>query len=91
MKKLLLVIVLFDFCPKLFCQTLNFEWSRRWISQTTGTDVDIDNLGNVYLISYGNTTTNFNPTNSSQIFGPTYQSAAVTKLDANGNLIWVKF
>ena len=91
MKKLLLVIFLFDFCPKLFCQTLNFEWSRSWISQTTGTDVDIDNLGNVYLISYGNTTTNFNPTNSSQIFGPTYQSAAVTKLDANGNLIWVKF
>jgi len=75
----------------LEAQQPSFEWSKRWVFETPGTDVDVDFSGNVYLISYGGVTTNFNPNNWPSILGPTSGCAAVTKLNPNGEIIWVKF
>lgn len=69
----------------------SYEWAYRWVNSTQGTDVSVDNQGNVYLISYGNTQTNFNPTNSPGILGVTFGCASVSKLSSTGSLIWVKF
>ena len=69
----------------------SYEWAYRWVNSTQGTDVSVDNQGNIYLISYGNTQTNFNPTNSPGILGVTFGCASVSKLSPTGSLIWVKF
>jgi len=93
MKKLLLLIFLVSVCTHIKAQ--NFEWAYRWnsVNGFTDTDVDVDNNGNVYIVSYGGTTVNFNMTtnNINSVYGPTFGCAAVTKLDAAGNMIWVKF
>jgi gliding motility-associated-like protein len=90
LRQLLLSLCIYWFNNDAIAQSPSFEWSRRWIYETQGTDVDVDSEGNVYLISYGNQTTNFNP-NPGNIPGPTFGCAAVTKLDPNGNTIWIKF
>ena len=93
MKKQLLLFFLVFTTVNFYAQ--NFEWAYRWnsVNGFTDTDVDVDNNGNVYIVSYGGTTINFNMTtnNINSVFGPTFGCAAVTKLDAIGNLIWVKF
>ena len=89
MKSILLLILIFNF-KVLYSQSINFDWSRRWINATQGTDVETDDNGNIYLISYGNSNTNFN-LNAGNILGPTFGCAAVTKLDPNGSTIWIKF
>ena len=84
------VFVFIFICNGLFAQQPSFDWSGRWVYATQGTDVDVDDNGNVYLISYGGQTTNFN-INQESIFGPTMGCGAVTKLDSDGNTIWIKF
>lgn len=95
MKKVLLLISFVFLINNLNLFAQNFEWAYRWnsVNGFTDTDVDVDNNGNIYIISYGGTTINFNMTtnNVNSVFGPTFGCAAVTKLDASGNLIWVKF
>lgn len=73
----------------------SYEWQRKWGSNPLGyneavfaEDICMDELGNTYAVSYGNQTVNFSW--SGNIPGVN-KCGAVTKTDANGNLIWVKF
>jgi hypothetical protein len=92
MKQSLVVTILLFFLINLSSvYAQNYEWAYRWVNSTQGTDVSVDNQGNIYLISYGNTQTNFNPTNSPGILGVTFGCASVSKLSPTGTLIWVKF
>lgn len=95
MKKQILLFFLVSMTVTFYAQ--NFEWAYRWVDGTTqgaaGTGVDVDASGNSYIISYGGLTTNFNMStnNINSVLGPSFGCAAVTKLDASGNLVWVKF
>jgi hypothetical protein len=83
MKKVLLLISFVSLINNLNLFAQNFEWAYRWnsVNGFTDTDVDVDNNGNIYIISYGGTTINFNMTtnNVNSVFGPTFGCAAVTK------------
>ena len=65
----------------------SYEWTRSW-GAFSAEDITIDEFGNTYAVSYGNQTVNFSW--SGNIPGVN-TCGAVTKTDANGNLIWVKF
>jgi hypothetical protein len=97
MKKVLLLINFVFFISNLNLFAQNYEWAYRWVDGTTqgaaGTGVDVDASGNSYIISYGGLTTNFNMStnNVNSVYGPSFGCAAVTKLDAGGNFVWVKF
>lgn len=91
MRNIVATFFVFVLSNAMLAQEPSFEWSRRWVYATQGTDVDIDGNGNVYLISWGGETTNFNLSNGPSILGPTFGCAAVTKLDPSGNVIWIKF
>ena len=90
-RSLLLALQLFIFFQIHSVSAQSYEWAYRWVNSTQGTDVSVDNQGNIYLISFGNTQTNFNPTNSPGILGVTFGCASVSKLSPTGSLIWVKF
>lgn len=91
MKNITILFTTFFISFSFYGQEPTFDWSYKWTYNTQGTDVDVDNLGNVYLISYGDQTTNFNPNTWPVILGPTSGCGAVTKLDPSGNVIWIKF
>jgi hypothetical protein len=82
-------LIAFQF-SSCFAQALSFDWTKKW-STYTAFDIASDDQGNIYTLSSGNTQVNFNPAINPTIMGPTAGCGAISKFDANGNLIWVKF
>lgn len=75
-----------------FSQAPTYDWAKRWFAGgNIDYDMDIDSLGNSYVISTGGTQNNFNPIGGTAINAPTSGCGAISKFDQAGNLIWVKF
>lgn len=94
-----ILLILFSLVGFLsFSQAPTFDWAKRWGYQTFGqissvfaTDMAIDNFGNSYVLSFGNTQVNFNPDDNPLITAPSQGCGAISKYNSNGSLIWVKF
>jgi hypothetical protein len=90
--------IIFSFISNvLFSQSPQFNWSKAWgyqqnsqIGQVYAEDIFADNQGNVYVISRGNSQVDFDPSNNVIVAPFVAPSAAISKFDFNGNLIWVK-
>jgi hypothetical protein len=96
MKKILLSLIALFQLLTLSAQTPALEWVKKIGAANTqqGLAITSDQSGNVYSLSFFAGTVDFDPgiaTNTISAAGSTGQGDfAVTKLDANGNFVWVK-
>jgi hypothetical protein len=91
MKTISIIFIFLYFTVVSYSQTPSFEWANRWGSTGFSTyDMSIDNYGNSYVLSDGDTQDNFSP-DGAAIYAPTSGCGAVSKFDVSGNLVWVKF
>jgi len=74
----------------------NYDWGKKW-GYNGGTtdlvfamDIASDNIGNTYVLSFGDTQVDFDPS-AGTLMGPTVACGAISKFDIDGNLTWVKF
>ena len=95
MKKIISILTIFLWIGNLsyfFCQTTTFDWVRHWgVNGLIDFDMDVDSLGNSYVLSCGGTQDNFNPNYFPTLYAPSSGCGAISKFDVNGNLVWVKF
>ena len=71
----------------------DFVWAKSFggTSSNKGTSIDFDANGNVYTTGYFQGTVDFDPgTGTSNITSVGNNDSFISKLDASGNLIWVK-
>jgi hypothetical protein len=72
---------------------LNMEWVKAFsgMNQEVGKSIAYDGLGNSYIAGYFTGSTDFDPgINSLNVNVIGLQDIFVSKLDVNGNLVWVK-
>ena len=71
----------------------NFIWARSFggIGEDRGLSLKVDDLGNVYTTGAFNGTADFDPsTGTANLTSNGFQDAFVSKLNANGDFVWVK-
>ena len=88
---LLLIIVTFSFPGKLKAQ-LSFEWAKALSGSNAeqAKALAVDTAGNVYTTGWFTDTVDFDPGPAAFNLVATNGSIFISKLDANGNLIWAK-
>ena len=88
------ISLLFAFFIGMFiCNAQNFQWARSMGGPTDeiGNSIAVDSSGNVYTTGYFKGTIDFDPgPGTSTLTSAGSQDAFISKLDANGNLIWAK-
>ncbi len=71
----------------------NFVWAKQLqgAQSEVGTSVAVDAVGNVYTTGYFQGTVDFDPgAGTYNLTPPKYFSGFISKLDGDGNLVWVK-
>src|SRR5688572_24331767 len=92
MKYALITILAFSF-QLSNGQQVNFSWARQLGGVAGGSashSIAVDNMGNVYTAGWFNASVDFDPGPGVFILTADGIDAFVCKLDAGGNLIWVK-
>ena len=71
-------------------QTVNYDWASNFNGLSIGEDLAIDAAGSSYSTGYFADTVDFDPSSSSVLLiaNGIKEDAFLTKLDANGNLLW---
>jgi len=96
MKNIILIIISFIVAYTLQAQSPNFEWVKGvqgYQGYVDHSSMDVDSAGNIYSIGKFGGTVDFNP--SFPVFynltsTNNYYSNYIQKLNANGNLAWVR-